>query len=71
MEQAEGSLLTCFLSISCNTAANRGCVERMVELVGGYPLALQLIGCYLSSRHEEVADYLKWFEEGGLLALLR
>lgn len=45
------------------------CAERLVEHIGGYPLALQLIGSYLSSRQEEVADYLKWFEEEGLLAL--
>jgi tetratricopeptide (TPR) repeat protein len=50
-------------------AADRSCVERLVEHIGGYPLALQLIGSYLSSRQEEVADYLQWFEEEGLLAL--
>jgi tetratricopeptide (TPR) repeat protein len=50
-------------------AADRSAVEQLVKHIGGYPLALQLIGSYLSSREEEVADYLKWFEEEGLLVL--
>jgi hypothetical protein len=50
-------------------AANRPCVERLVGHIGGYPLALQLIGSYLSSRQEEVADYLQWFEREGLATL--
>ena len=47
-------------------AADRQSVERLVQHIGGYPLALQLIGSYLSSRQEEVADYLQWFESEGL-----
>jgi hypothetical protein len=50
-------------------AVDRSCVKRLVEHIEGYPLALQLIGSYLSSRQEEIADYLQWFEEEGLLAL--
>jgi tetratricopeptide (TPR) repeat protein len=50
-------------------AADRSAGERLVQQVGGYPLALQLIGGYLSSRQEEVADYLAWFEQAGVSAL--
>ncbi len=46
-----------------------GCTQRLVQHTGGYPLALQIIGGYLSSHKENVADYLKWFEEEGLQAL--
>jgi hypothetical protein len=49
--------------------ADRECVKRLVGHIGGYPLALQLIGSYLSSRQEEVADCLRWFEEEGLVAM--
>ncbi len=50
-------------------AADSRSVEQLVRSVGGYPLALQLIGSYLSSRQEEVGDYLQWFEHEGLAAL--
>jgi tetratricopeptide (TPR) repeat protein len=47
-------------------AADRPCVEQLVQHIGGYPLALQLIGSYLSSQQEEIGDYLRWFEHEGL-----
>ena len=50
-------------------AADRQSAEQLVQHIGGYPLALQLIGGYLSSRQEEVADYLQWFESEGLTAV--
>ncbi len=50
-------------------AADRSCLERLVKQISGYPLALQLIGSYLSSRQEEVGEYLQWFEREGLAAL--
>jgi tetratricopeptide (TPR) repeat protein len=50
-------------------AADLSYARRLVQYIGGYPLALQLIGSYLSSRQEEVADYLKWFEREGLVSV--
>ncbi len=50
-------------------AADRQSVEWLVQHIGGYPLALQLIGSYLSSRQEEVGDYLQWFKSAGLATL--
>src|SRR6266700_4180395 len=48
-------------NLASSRAADRQCVERLVQHIGGYPLALHIIGSYLSSRQEEVSDYLKWF----------
>jgi len=50
-------------------AADRQSVESLVRYIGGYPLALQLIGSYLSSRQDEVRKYLKWFETKGLATI--
>jgi tetratricopeptide (TPR) repeat protein len=50
-------------------AADRQSVEWLVQHIGGYPLALQLIGSYLFSYQEEVGDYLQWFKSAGLAAL--
>jgi tetratricopeptide (TPR) repeat protein len=50
-------------------AADRSCAEQLVQKIGGYPLALQLIGSYLSSGEEEITEYLQWLEQEGLKAL--
>ena len=52
-------------------AHDESSATRLVQRIGGYPLALQLIGSYLSSQQEDIADYLSWFEEEGLVALDR
>jgi tetratricopeptide (TPR) repeat protein len=49
--------------------ADRSCVAQLVRYTGGYPLALRIIGNYLSFHQEEIADYLRWFEQSGLAAL--
>jgi hypothetical protein len=66
---SQGQAIRLLVRLAGPRAADRACVQRLVELVGGYPLALQLIGGYLSSRQEEVADYLAWFEQAGVSAL--
>ncbi|GCF11224.1 tetratricopeptide repeat protein [Dictyobacter arantiisoli] len=50
-------------------ATDQHSVERLVTHIGGFPLALQLIGSYLSSRQEDVAVYLQRFEQTGLPSL--
>jgi hypothetical protein len=50
-------------------AADRRSVEQLVSHIGGYPLALRLIGSYLSSHQENVTDYLLWFEREGLTSI--
>jgi tetratricopeptide (TPR) repeat protein len=37
--------------------------ERIVQLVGGLPLALRLAGNYLALHQDEADDYLAWLEE--------
>lgn len=50
-------------------AADRRSIERLVQYIDGYPLALQLAGNYLASHQEEVSEYVQWFEQEGLGAL--
>ncbi|GHO77149.1 hypothetical protein KSD_49200 [Ktedonobacter sp. SOSP1-85] len=50
-------------------ATNQQCIQRLFKHVGGYPLAFRLIGGYLFSHQEEIADYLDWFEQEGLMAM--
>jgi tetratricopeptide (TPR) repeat protein len=38
-------------------------IERIVQLVGGLPLALRLAGSYLALHPEEGEEYLAWLEE--------
>ena len=38
-------------------------LERIVQLVGGLPLALRIVGSYLALHPDEVEDYLAWLEE--------
>ena len=38
-------------------------IERIVQLVGGLPLALRLAGSYLALHHDEAEDYLARLEE--------
>jgi hypothetical protein len=38
-------------------------IERIVQLVGGLPLALRLAGSYLALHPEEGTEYLAWLEE--------
>jgi tetratricopeptide (TPR) repeat protein len=47
-------------------AAHRQSIEQLVRYISGYPLALQLIGNYLSSNQQEAHVYLRWFEDKGL-----
>jgi tetratricopeptide (TPR) repeat protein len=61
--------ITLLQELAGSRAADHTSVQRLVQLISGYPLALQLIGSYLSSRQEEVADYLRWFESEGLAAV--
>jgi len=56
-------------SLAGPRASDHASAERLVEQVGGYPLALQLVGSYLFAQQEEVRDYLHWFEETGLTAI--
>ncbi|MGB5686465.1 MAG: tetratricopeptide repeat protein, partial [Candidatus Electrothrix sp.] len=38
-------------------------IERISELLGGWPVALRLAGHYLHSTGEPAADYLRWLEQ--------
>jgi tetratricopeptide (TPR) repeat protein len=64
-EQAKALLET----LAGPRADDRQSVQQLVGHIGGYPLALQLIGSYLSSQQEEVGDYLRWLEQEGLTAI--
>ncbi|BCL82285.1 tetratricopeptide repeat protein [Ktedonobacteria bacterium brp13] len=55
--------------IAQSRAADRESVASLVQAIGGYPLALQLIGSYLASRGEEVTEYLEQFEADRLHVL--
>lgn len=46
-------------------------VREICELVGGLPLAVYLIGHYLTQRQEYAEDYLVWLKETPLAALDR
>ena len=41
--------------------------RRICDLVGGLPLAIRLIGHYLSTQRQEAADYLAWLESTPLI----
>jgi hypothetical protein len=56
-------------TLAGSRVADRKSATQLVEYIGGYPLALQLIGSSLSSQQEEVGDYLRWFEQAGLTAI--
>jgi tetratricopeptide (TPR) repeat protein len=43
--------------------ADNPVIERIVQLVGGLPLALRLVGSYLALHPDEAEDYLAWLEE--------
>jgi len=43
--------------------------RQICELAGGLPLAVRLIGRYLTERDENAADYLSWLEKTPLRAL--
>ena len=43
--------------------ADKPVIERIVQLVGGLPLALRLVGSYLALHPDEAEDYLAWLEE--------
>jgi tetratricopeptide (TPR) repeat protein len=43
--------------------ADNSVIERIVQLVGGLPLALRLVGSYLALHPDEGEDYLAWLEE--------
>ena len=49
--------------------AVRPVIERIVQLVGGLPLALRLAGSYLALHPDEGEEYLAWLEEDLLGAL--
>lgn len=38
-------------------------IERIAELLGGWPVALRLAGHYLHSTGEPAVDYLRWLEQ--------
>lgn len=61
--------ITLLQELAGSRAADSQRVEQLVEYIKGYPLALQIIGGYLSSHEEDVADYLQWFEREGLGAI--
>ncbi len=61
--------ITLLQKLAGSRAEDRSSVERLVEHIGGLPLALQVIGSYLSSHQQDVADYLEWFEEEGLATM--
>ena len=42
---------------------NAAVIERIVQLVGGLPLALRLVGSYLALHPDEAEEYLAWLEE--------
>ncbi len=44
-------------------------VEQICQLVGRLPLAVRLVGRYLSETGETAADYLGWLQESPLQAL--
>lgn len=66
---SQGQAIALLQGLASSRAEDHSCVRQLVEYIGGYPLALQLIGSYLSSRQEEVANYLQWFEQEGLAAI--
>ncbi|MBV9689015.1 MAG: tetratricopeptide repeat protein, partial [Ktedonobacteraceae bacterium] len=63
--------LTLLKELAGPRATDQVSAKRLVQSIGGYPLALQLIGSYLFSRQQEVAEYQQWFEQVGLRAVHR
>ena len=43
--------------------ADTSVIERIVQLVGGLPLTLRLVGSYLALHQDEADDYLAWLGE--------
>ncbi|GCE29209.1 hypothetical protein KDA_46930 [Dictyobacter alpinus] len=50
-------------AVAGSRAADQESVTRLVQTIGGYPLALQLIGSYLDTSGEEVSEFLSSFEQ--------
>ena len=50
-------------------AADELAVRKICELVAGLPLAVRLVGFYLSEQEESAADYLEWLAETPIAAL--
>ena len=44
-------------------AEDQESIERISELLGGWPVALRLAGHYLHSTGEPAVDYLRWLEQ--------
>jgi len=44
-------------------AGDQESIERISELLGGWPVALRLAGHYLHSTGEPASDYLRWLEQ--------
>jgi Tfp pilus assembly protein PilF len=58
---AEGGVL--LQKLGGAQATDQSAVEQLVSRMMGIPLALQLVGGYLSTHQESADAYLKWFEE--------
>jgi len=50
-------------------ADDDGAANDLVRLLGGLPLALFLVGRYLSQRRQAAGEYVPWLQEEGLGAL--
>jgi tetratricopeptide (TPR) repeat protein len=52
-----------------NRATDQDAAHQICDLVGGLPLAVRLVGRYLTQVEEEAVDYLQWLQETPLQAL--
>jgi tetratricopeptide (TPR) repeat protein len=52
-----------------NYATDDDSTKYVVKLLGGLPLALYLVGSYLTSRRQKVQEYGAWLDGQGLAAL--
>lgn len=50
-------------------AANQEAARQICDLVGGLPLAVQLVGRYLAQRQQQAETYLAWLQTSPLHAL--